>query len=34
MQKIPSSYQKILSKETEKQYFKDIVSFLNSEKKA
>jgi len=34
MLKIPSSYQKILSEETEKQYFKDIVSFLETEKKA
>jgi len=34
MLKIPKSYHKILSEETQKQYFKDIVSFLYSEKKA
>jgi uncharacterized membrane protein len=34
IQKIPKSYQQILSEETKKQYFKDIVSFLKSEKKA
>jgi hypothetical protein len=33
MLKIPLTYQKILSEETEKQYFKDIVSFLETEKK-
>jgi uracil DNA glycosylase len=34
MLKIPHSYQKILKKEIKKQYFKNIVSFLEVEKKA
>ena len=34
MLKIPTSYQNILQKETEKDYFKKIISFLEQEKKA
>lgn len=34
MLKIPSSYKKILSEEIKKDYFKKIISFLESEKKA
>ena len=33
MLKIPTSYQKILSEETQKRYFKDITDFLETEKK-
>jgi hypothetical protein len=32
MLEIPESYKKLLSEETEKQYFKDIISFLEIEK--
>ncbi|MDQ7009295.1 MAG: uracil-DNA glycosylase [Candidatus Gracilibacteria bacterium] len=33
MQKIPESYKQILSEETKKEYYKEIISFLESEKK-